>query len=670
MSIPTPSWLRRYRRINAAHSDASGAQHAQALLPEHGQRNRFGSIASWRWNSSARTPPRLTVVVKRQGASYADTMRIAQVDVARYRGWQGPVSWQPGERAVLVGPNNGGKTSLLRAVDLVLNPYRDAYRNRLENVDYHDLDTSSQVEVTVVLDGLNPDDRAHFEPYLEGRHEDGSFGGWDSPGAEFDEGVLVLRVRFRAPFGEPARAVYARAEANEAPITQTDKIRIGWQYVPATLDPLHELAFYSNSLFARLFERAAITDELDEIRQAIEQAKTPLMQQQDVATTLQRLEQAANRLQLVGGIDPLDFAVAGLSDRRVLQSLQLVLRGRRDSTHLPLPSHGRGLLRVLLLTAHLEYARLSRSNLILAVEEPEQNLEPVNQRLVTRSLLMAEETGAAQVILSTHSPDVAASVPLSDIHLVREFAPGPDIRALRETAPSEHKFFERHARGPLVDGLYANLVVLVEGPTERGALPVLWQKQRPGDGLDENRIELIDCDGIDRMRSYVRFFRALDIPIVAICDADKPTAYENLAAENPDAVVRWSTHTDWEGLIAAEADVEPAAAALELSRAAVGDWEQHATQLRGCVLRSAGDADHIAEATDIPSLLCGYGDADQRHALADLMRGRSGIDFKSAIEGRLLAEALSDVPPTAARMMEIVHEVAAGAQGAGSRHDI
>src|SRR5258708_6633431 len=276
----------------------------------------------------------------------------------------------------------------------------------LEGFDYQDLDTSSPVEVTVILGDLSADDRAHFEPYLEGRHADGSFAGWDSPGAEFDEGELVLRLRLRAPFGEPARSVYARPEADEAPVRQADKIRIGWQYVAATLDPLHELAFYSNSLFSKLFERADITNELDEIRRAIEAAKTPLTQQRDVAATLRGLEQATERLQLVGGSSPLDFAVAGLSDRRVLQSLQLVLRGRRGSTRLPLSSHGRGLLRVLLLTAYLEYARLSRSNLILAVEEPEQNLEPVNQRLVAPSIVMTAETCAAQAILSTHSPHV------------------------------------------------------------------------------------------------------------------------------------------------------------------------------------------------------------------------------------------------------------------------
>jgi putative ATP-dependent endonuclease of OLD family len=597
-------------------------------------------------------------------------MRIAEVDLANFRGWKGPLSWRPAEHAVLLGPNNSGKTSLLQAIDLVLNPYRDAYRERLDNFDYFDLDTTQPVEVSVVLVDLSPDDRAHFEPYLEGRHDDGSFAGWDSPGAEFDDGELVLRMRFRAQHGDPARAAYTRAEANDAPVRQADKIRIGWQYVPATLDPLHELAFYSNSLFSKLFERADISDELEAIREAIEAAKTPLMRQPEVAATLLRLEQAANRLQLVGGDNAIDFAVAGLSDRRVLQSLQVVLRGRRGGRHLPLPSHGRGLLRVLLLSAHLEYARLSQSNLILAVEEPEQNLEPVNQRLVTRSLLMAAETGAAQVILTTHAPDVAAALPLADLHLARDFPAGPSVSALRDVAPAEHKFFERHARGPLVDGLYADLVVLVEGQTERGALPVLWQKDRPGNGLDENRIELIDCDGIDHMRSYVRFFRALGIPVVVVCDGDKPQAWGVLVNENPDAAIRWSTHTDWEGVISAEASVEAVASALETSRAAVGDWQQHQGNFRACVTAAVGEAEHVDTATDIPSLLLGYEAPDDRRALVELMRGRAGVDFKSAIDARLVAEALPAVPPTVVRMMEIVHGVVENLDGARGHHDL
>ena len=273
----------------------------------------------------------------------------------------------------------------------------------------------------------------------------------------------------------------------------------------------------------------------------------------------------------------------------MLQSLQLVLRGRRSNEHLPLVSHGRGLLRVLLLTAILQHARLGDQNLILAVEEPEQNLEPINQRLVTRSLL-STHAGAAQLLLSTHSPDVAGSVPLEALHLVREFADGPDVRSLRGVSPAEREFFERHARGAIVDGLYADAVLLVEGPTERGALPVFWSSHRPGRGLDEERIELIDCEGINKIPPYVRFFRALDIPVAALYDSDNPNACQKIVAANPDLLVRWQTHRDWEGVLAAEVSVEAVAGALEDCRATLGQWVEHEHDLRNCVRSTAGDA--------------------------------------------------------------------------------
>jgi AAA domain, putative AbiEii toxin, Type IV TA system len=472
-------------------------------------------------------------------------MRLAEVTVEHFRGWKHPVTWRPTETAVLVGPNSGGKTSLLGAVHIVLDPYRDAYRNRLVEHDYFDFDRAKPVEITVILAGLSANDLDHFESYVEGRRADGSFGGWDSPQDEFDQGDLVLRLGFRGTFGEPSRAFFLRPECGEAPVHQADKVRIGWRYVPADLDPLHELAFYSNSVFSKLFERVDLGAELDAIRDAITKAKGPLLAEQTVADTRRRLEDAAKRLRLVDGQDALDFAVAGLSDRRVLQSLQLVLRGRRSNEHLPLLSHGRGLLRVLLLTAILQHAHLGDENLILAVEEPEQNLEPINQRLVIRSLL-SMHAGATQLVLSTHSPEVAGSVPLAALHLVREFSGQPDVRSLRNVAPSEHKFFERHARGAIVDGLYADGVLLVEGPTERGALPVLWAKQRPGEGLDEERIELIDCESIDNIPPYVRFFRALEIPVAVLCDADKQPAYEKIQTAAPDLLIRWQQHVDWE----------------------------------------------------------------------------------------------------------------------------
>lgn len=594
-------------------------------------------------------------------------MRLNEVGVEHFRGWKDPVTWRPGETAVLVGPNSGGKTSLLRAVDIVLDPYRDAYRNRLVEHDYFDLDTTKPVQITAVLSHLSANDLDYFESYVEGRRADGSFGGWDSPQDEFDQGDLVLRLGFRGTFGEPSRAFFARPECGEAAVHQADKVRIGWRFVPADLDPLHELAFYGNSVFSKLFERVDLSSELDAIRNAIANAKGPLLAEPTIADTRRRLEEAAQRLRLVDGQNALDFAVAGLSDRRVLQSLQLVLRGRRSSEHLPLLSHGRGLLRVLLLTAILQHASLGDENLILAVEEPEQNLEPINQRLVIRSLL-SMHAGAKQLVLSTHSPDVAGSVPLSAVHLVREFSGQPDVRSLQSVAPSEHKFFERHARGAIVDGLYADVVLLVEGPTERGALPVLWAMHRPGEGLDEERIELIDCESIENMPPYVRFFRALEIPVAVLCDADKPPAYEKIKTAAPELLVRWQQHVDWEGVLATEGAVDAIAQALEECRGTLGEWAEHEHPLRDCVRIAAGDAEHLAAANDLPGLLVGYQESAQRIGLAALLRGRSGLDFKSTIYARQVAQSLPSVPPTVVALIELVHQFAAGdAQSRGSR---
>jgi hypothetical protein len=585
-------------------------------------------------------------------------MHVSEVILQRFHGWAGPVRFTPAELAVLIGPNSSGKTSLFQAIDVVLNPFRDAYRNRLDEHDYFGLDTSEPVRIEVIVAGLNPDDLNYFEPYVEGRRADGSFGGWDSPQDEFDRSDLVLRIEFRGIFGEPSRAFYARAEAREAPVRQADKVRIGWHYVRADMDPLHELAFFSNSVFSKLFDGADLSSQLDAIRQGIEDTKGPLMAEEHVAETRMRLEQAARRLRLVDGPDALDFAVAGLSDRRVLQSLQLVLRGRRSDKHLPLASHGRGLLRVLLLTAILQQARLAESNLILAVEEPEQNLEPINQRLVMRSLL-STDAGAQQLMVATHSPDIAGSVPLQALHLAREFSETPDLRSLRAIAATEHKFFERHARGAVVDGLYADAVLLVEGATERGGLPVFWAAHRPGDGLDEHRIEIVACEGIKPMPSFVRFFKALGIPVIVLCDNDKSDDCAKIINAGPDLLIRWATHLDWEGVLGAESPVRPVATALEECMDTIGGWEEHEHSLRECVRRSAGEADHLAGAESVWALLDGYGEPDQRAALTALLRGQSGVDFKSTIHARQISQAIT-VPPTMAAMIDLVHRCVVG----------
>lgn len=594
-------------------------------------------------------------------------MRIKEVTLRRYRAWEGPTDWLPAIRDVLLGPNNSGKSSLLRAVDLALNPHRNPYRDLLGVHDYFDLKTDEPIELTVVLSELSDEDCDVFEEYLEGQRSDRSFGPADSPDEEFDQRSLVLRIELVAEVDTPARAVFARPDAGKARVTQDHKLRIGWYLVPADLDPLKELAFYSNSIFAKLFEQVDLGSELDAIREGIENAKGDLMKQKHVAETRERLEKATRKLGLVEGDDALDFAVLDMSDRRVLQSLQLVARGTRSAHHLPLRSHGRGVLRALLLAAVLQHSQMRQSNLILAVEEPEQNLEPINQRLIARSLLFAADNGAAQTIVSTHSPAVASAVPLANIDLVREIDDRPQVKSLREVQPAEHKFYERHARGAVIDGLYANAVLLVEGPTDTGALLALWAKAFPQKGLDERRVEIIDCESLDKIPPFVRFFSALGIPVAVICDCDQDAEQKRQDVLDAGAglLIHWQTHSDIEGLLASEAEVAPLAAAMEEIRAEVGDWSQHRSSMIEAAKTSAGDHPGLKAANDIPGLIAGYDEPAKRATLAAILRdGRPS--FKSARDHRVICEALPAAPTTAITAMQKVHAYFDG--GAGGEH--
>lgn len=587
-------------------------------------------------------------------------MQICQVTVTRYRGWQGPTLWRPGARAVLIGPNNGGKSSLLRAIDLVLDPHRNAYRDTLSRHDFHGLDVSQPVEIEVVLHELTAEDCDVFEPYLEGQRADGTFGGFDSPQEEFDESQLVLRLALTAELDTPARAIFARPDAEAARVTQEHKLRIGWHFVPAGLDPGRELAFYQGSVFAKLFERVDLSAELDDLRTGIEQARTGLMANSHVDATRRELESAALRLSLTSGTDPLDFHVLSMSDRRVLQSLEPVLRGRRTEDHLPLRSHGAGAMRILLLAAVLQQARLHDSNLILAIEEPEQNLEPINQRLVARSMLFADTSSASQTLVSTHSPAILSTRPLEELHLVRDDDGHAAVRSLSTASPSDHRFFERHARSGLVDGLYADAVLLVEGPTERGGLPPLWSKAFPLHGMDEHRVELIDCESIDRMAPYVRFFRAVGIRVVALrdCDADKTDTLADVLAASPNLLVHWGRWVDWEGVIGGNSDIAVLARVLDELIVDLDGWAQWGTSLCDTARNAHPDPGHLGACTSVSTLVAGYPLAQRQSVITALLRGKQPA-FKTARDHRVIAEALSDVPRPLIGTMLMIHAVAA-----------
>jgi putative ATP-dependent endonuclease of OLD family len=111
---------------------------------------------------------------------------------------------------------------------------------------------------------------------------------------------------------------------------------------------------------------------------------------------------------------------------------------------------------------------------ILATEEPEAHLHPNAQKTLYKQL--AETEG--QIIISTHSPYLAATANLNQLRYLKKTT-NSNIEARKfstELAPEEKRKLCReiiYSRGEI---LFSKAIVLCEGETEEQSLPLLFKK--------------------------------------------------------------------------------------------------------------------------------------------------------------------------------------------------
>jgi putative ATP-dependent endonuclease of the OLD family len=174
---------------------------------------------------------------------------------------------------------------------------------------------------------------------------------------------------------------------------------------------------------------------------------------------------------------------------------------------------------------------------VLALEEPEAHLHPNAQRQVYGQLKRI--TG--QKIISTHSPYIAPLASLGELRLfykVEDFTNIADlIELLKDFKPAEvHKLENEiiHSRGEI---LFSRLVVFFEGQTEEYALPVFAQKcwDCP---IYEKGVSLIRSG--DSYRIYIKLLEALKIPWVVFSDYDNETVRGKVIAAAKDVGVNES----------------------------------------------------------------------------------------------------------------------------------
>ncbi|MEA2497371.1 MAG: putative ATP-dependent endonuclease of the family, partial [Thermoleophilaceae bacterium] len=154
---------------------------------------------------------------------------------------------------------------------------------------------------------------------------------------------------------------------------------------------------------------------------------------------------------------------------------------------------------------------------ILAVEEPEAHLHVSLQRRLFRHLLRSEPT----LLLTTHSPHIAAVTPLRSLVVLRESAAGTMGRTTAgvEVTPRQEHDLERYLDVSRAELLFSSTVILVEGLAELYLVPAL--ASAAGFDLDSYGVVVASVHGTD-FRPYVTLLGpgGLDASWTVITDGD------------------------------------------------------------------------------------------------------------------------------------------------------
>ena len=399
---------------------------------------------------------------------------------------------------VLIGENDSGKSAILEAIKMVLKTH--AYE-RLMWVKEDFYEGTDELRIELLIDGLTNSEAAHFTEWL----------GWtdgDSP-----RPILRLIYSVRLIDDKPMPSEI-RAGMDESGTAIDSQAR---EYLKVTfLKPLRDA---ENELTAKkysrlsqilgghdLFKKGANGKELFENYVATANQQIKQWFEDEVAED----GQLSNKEQIKGVIDEFlgsfiqkdtasSFSISGSHIREILKKLSLNL----DGTTRP----GLGTMNRLYMAAELLHLQKPGWNGIklCLVEEEEAHLHPQAQMKVLETIQKQKGT---QFIITTHSPNLASKVVLSEDNLNqvvickegRVFPMGPTYTQLDK---SDYEFLDHFLDVTKANLFFAKGIILVEGWAEEIILPAIAQGM--GKDLTAHEVSIINVGSTAYMR-YAKIF--------------------------------------------------------------------------------------------------------------------------------------------------------------------
>lgn len=437
-------------------------------------------------------------------------MKLVQIEIRHFRGIE-CCCWRPSEGAnCLIGPGDSTKTTILDAIELVLNPRQNQL---LEDADFFDCDVGKPIEIIATLTGL-PSEFVSEDRY--GLH----LRGWDADKkALVDEpdSKLIDALSVRCMVGgdlEPRWSLYNNR------IKQSSEDPPSLRYKDARLAASVRLGPYADRHLA--WGRQSALSRLSSSSESASSQLAAATRAAREAFKSQPNPPFAGTVAVVAALSK-KFAVPVRAMYRAALDSQVSMGAGGISLHdgdLPLRVLGTGSSR--LLVAAIQHGSGSTSPIAL-IDELEHGLEPHRIARLVKFLREPGEDGAlAQSFFTSHSPVAIREMRAADVFCVRSEGGMTEVRSAEVTA-SDANTAQRHLRAN-PDAFLARRVIVCEGETEQGmlrALDEIWAKTTDSFALQG---VIAVSGGGSSAPAFACHLATLKHPVLLFLDGDRPLA--------------------------------------------------------------------------------------------------------------------------------------------------
>lgn len=418
-------------------------------------------------------------------------MRLTRVKVENHSRLQ-DLELEVRQHMVLIGPNDVGKSSLLRCLDLLLGASTGQLYNQITPEDLRESGRPFVVEAD--LCGFSDTEQELFPDEIT-----------VDPNGEKEQ---TLTIRLEASFDDNETLSITRTAPNKntgRQISRNQLQAIGWTLLNAN-DRARNMSDDRHSLFDDVLAGVELGDEQADFDGLIDAIRGQLQSSNVLTKLRERMsEQLSTALPERVAQNDLTFVPGAAADNNVLDGVRLHVNNKSISEQ----SDGKRAIYAIAL-----YDLISNGANVVAIDEPEIHLHPSSQRSLARLL----KNGRNQKIIATHSPDIVSAFDPECIVSVK--AHGKVVQPAQGLLNNDQRLILTWWVKDKLEPLTARHIIFVEGISDRIVLERV--AELTGRDLDRLGMTIMEVGGCKNMKHVWSLFGAdgFDIPTSILIDED------------------------------------------------------------------------------------------------------------------------------------------------------